>query len=116
MRFRTAPPTTVAERAAEGASTTSSPPRVERQSVLLDTVHDDRVALGADLERRLGGELLSCAVTEVDYVEGTTRCDVRFRPAGPANGAERTDASRAAPADPTTGRLRPEAIPAGGVR
>jgi hypothetical protein len=53
--------------------------RVERQSVLLDTVHADRAALQADLERRLGGQMLRVVVTDVDYVAGTTKADVRFR-------------------------------------
>lgn len=49
--------------------------------MVLDAVHADRAALHADLERRLGGRLLRCVVTDVDYVQGTTRCDVRFRAA-----------------------------------
>jgi hypothetical protein len=47
--------------------------------VRIDAVHGDRAALHADLERRLGGEVLRCLVTDVDYVQGTTQCDVRFR-------------------------------------
>lgn len=61
--------------------------RVERQAVTLDAVHADRAALHADLERRLGGRLLRCVVTDVDYVQGTTRCDVRFRAAAEAPAA-----------------------------
>jgi hypothetical protein len=64
--------------------------RVERQTVVLDAVHADRAALRADLERRLGGELLRCVVTDVDYVAGTTKCDVRFRAAVPGSLVART--------------------------
>jgi hypothetical protein len=53
--------------------------RVERRSVVLDAVHRDNAALRADLERRLGGEVLRCVVGAVDYTEATTTCDVRFR-------------------------------------
>ena len=73
---------------------------VERRSVLLDAVHADRPALHADLERRLGSKVLRCVVTDVDYVAGTTRCDVRFRVATAA-----TDAAAAGTLDgspPTT--------------
>jgi hypothetical protein len=95
-------------------------PRVERRSVLLDAVHADATALHADLRRRLGGEVLRCVVTDVDYVAGTTRCDVRFRsregapgpwtgdsaaPAGPAP-AGLTVVRRAAPAPLHEGVLR----------
>ena len=67
--------------------------RIERRSVLLDAVHAERAALHGDLERRLGGKVLRCVVTDVDYVAGTTRCDVRFRAAAAATGA---DAARGA--------------------
>jgi hypothetical protein len=59
--------------------------RVERRSVLLDAVHADTAALHADLERRLGGQILHCVVTDVDYVAGTTKCDVRLRAAMPGH-------------------------------
>jgi hypothetical protein len=39
---------------------------VERQSVVLDAVHGDRAGLHAELERRLGGKVLRCLVTDVD--------------------------------------------------
>ncbi len=72
--------------------------RVERESVLLDALHADRAALHADLERRLGGELLRCVVTDVDYVQGTTRCDVRFRAAATTSRAPSIAARPAVPA------------------
>lgn len=69
--------------------------RVERRTVLLDAIHADPAALRADLERRIGGELLRCEVTEVDYVQGTSRCDVRLRAV-----ADRSLPARAAPPAP----------------
>ena len=53
--------------------------RTERRSVLLEAVYGDPAELRAEIERRLGGTVLRCMVTDVDYVAGTTRCDVRFR-------------------------------------
>ena len=47
--------------------------------VTLDVVHADPAALHADLEQRLGGTVLSCTVTEVDYVRDVSIVDVRFR-------------------------------------
>ncbi|MBE1533536.1 DUF4956 domain-containing protein [Actinomadura algeriensis] len=54
-------------------------PRTRRQVVTLDVVHADPAALHADLEKRLGGTVLSCTVTEVDYVRDVSIVDVRFR-------------------------------------
>lgn len=53
---------------------------IESESVVLDVVHPDRLSLRADLEYRLGGEVLECSITEVDYVREVTVCEVRFRP------------------------------------
>ena len=71
---------------------------VERRSVVLDAVHADPAALRADLERRLGGRVLRAVVTDVDYVQGTTRCDVRFRASGAPAAALPMPARDAAPA------------------
>lgn len=73
--------------------------RVERRTVLLDRIHDDPVTLHADLERRLGGQVLRCEVTDMDYVQGTTRCDVRLR--APAGDAARTHVADPVPAGPS---------------
>lgn len=54
---------------------------IETQTVVLDVVHPDRSSLHADLEYRIGGELLACSITEVDYVREVTICEIRFRPA-----------------------------------
>lgn len=83
--------------------------RVERCSVLIDTVYGERELLHADLARRLNGRVLRCEVTDVDYVAATTRCDVRYRrsqrpaPVGeiagsprPGSAVERVDGSHTA--------------------
>jgi Domain of unknown function (DUF4956) len=51
-----------------------------RMEVTLDVVHTDDTALVADLERRLGGQVLRHQVTEIDYVRDIMKVDVRFRP------------------------------------
>ena len=53
--------------------------RVRRLDVTLDVIHADDAALVADLERRLGGEVMHHQVNEVDYVRDTMVVDVRFR-------------------------------------
>jgi hypothetical protein len=50
--------------------------------VTLDVVHDDDVALVADLERRLGGQVVRHQVDEVDYVRDTMIVDVRYQTPG----------------------------------
>ncbi|WP_243708881.1 DUF4956 domain-containing protein [Actinomadura sp. GC306] len=65
--------------------------RTQHRVVTLDVVHRDPAVLRADLENRLGGTVLACNVTEVDYVRDVMLVDVRFRrpatgptPHGPA--------------------------------
>ena len=53
--------------------------RVRRLEVTLDVVHADDAALVADLERRLGGEVMHHQVDAVDYVRDTMVVDVRYR-------------------------------------
>jgi Domain of unknown function (DUF4956) len=53
--------------------------RMRRLDVTLDVVHADDAALVADLERRLGGEVMHHQVNEVDYVRETMIVDVRYR-------------------------------------
>ena len=53
-------------------------PRSQHRLVTLDLVHADEASLTADLERRLGGQVTHCIVTEVDYVRDITVVDVRF--------------------------------------
>jgi hypothetical protein len=56
--------------------------RSQRRIVTLDVVHDDDVALVADLERRLGGRVVRHQVDEVDYVRDTMIVDVRYQTPG----------------------------------
>jgi hypothetical protein len=51
----------------------------QRGDVTLDVVHADDAALVADLERRLGGQVLRHRVTDIDYVRDTMDVDVRYR-------------------------------------
>ena len=53
--------------------------RARRLDVTLDTVHGDDAALVADLESRLGGQVVYHQVNEVDYVRETMVVDVRYR-------------------------------------
>ncbi|WP_336210251.1 DUF4956 domain-containing protein [Nonomuraea sp. LPB2021202275-12-8] len=52
--------------------------RTRHQVVTLDVVHSDPGLLRADLESRLGGRVLQCAVTQIDYVRDSCVVDVRF--------------------------------------
>jgi hypothetical protein len=47
--------------------------------VTLDVVHDNEAALVADLERRLGGRVLSHQVKDIDYVRDIMVVDVRYQ-------------------------------------
>src|ERR1700712_2935067 len=49
--------------------------RARRLDVTLDVIHADDAALVADLERRLGGEVMHHQVNEVDYVRDTMVVD-----------------------------------------
>lgn len=56
---------------------------IESQVVVLDVIHRDRSQLKADLEARLRGEVITCTVTEIDYVREVTVCEVRIRTGAP---------------------------------
>jgi hypothetical protein len=49
-----------------------------RIEVTLDVVHTDDAALVADLERRLGGQVVGHEVKDIDYVRDTMVVDVRY--------------------------------------
>jgi hypothetical protein len=51
--------------------------RTVRHAVTLDVVHADPAALRAELERRLGVEIVAINVEEIDYVRETMRLVVR---------------------------------------
>ena len=55
-------------------------PDERRMEVTLDVVHTEDAALVADLERRLGGQVLRHQVKDIDYVRDIMVVDVRFRP------------------------------------
>jgi uncharacterized protein DUF4956 len=59
--------------------------------VTLDQVHADDASLVADLERRLGGLVVSHQVKEIDYVRDTTVVDVRYRVGSPTPGLDEHD-------------------------
>ena len=50
-----------------------------RLEVTLDVIHADDAALVADLERRLGGQVLHHQVKDIDYVRDTMVVDVRYQ-------------------------------------
>ena len=55
-------------------------PMDERQlDVTLDVVHADDAALVADLEHRLGGQVLRHQVKDIDYVRDTMEVEVTYR-------------------------------------
>ena len=59
-------------------TTTTGPSLGERRlEVTLDVIHCDEAALVADLERRLGGQVLHHTITDIDYVRDIMVVDVR---------------------------------------
>jgi hypothetical protein len=50
---------------------------IQRQRIVLDTIHRDEPALRADLERRLGVEIQTLTVNEIDYVREIMVVDIR---------------------------------------
>jgi hypothetical protein len=54
--------------------------RTVTQRIVLEVVHTDPTGLRADIERRLGGDVIVCDVVEIDYVREVTICEVRLRP------------------------------------
>jgi hypothetical protein len=62
---------------------------VRRIRLVLDAVYDDETLLRAELERRLGADILEISVREIDFVRETTQLEARYTPRDEAV-AERT--------------------------
>ena len=67
---------------------------VRRIRLVLDAVYDDEALLRAELERRLGADIVEISVREIDFVRETTQLEARYSPE-PAPAAEQ--AGRPAP-------------------
>ena len=72
----------------------AEPPDERRVEVTLDVVHSDDAALTADLERRMGGQVVAHEVEEVDYVRDTMVVSVRYRAGSRLTGREQVPAVR----------------------
>ena len=58
---------------------------VRRIRLVLDAVYDDETLLRAELERRLGADIVEISVREIDFVRETTQLEARYSPrAAPA--------------------------------
>jgi len=58
---------------------------VQRIRLVLDAVYGDEALLRADLERRLGADIVEISVREIDFVRETTQVEARYTPrAAPA--------------------------------
>jgi hypothetical protein len=54
--------------------------RVQRLSLVLDDVYADEPALRAEIERRLGAEVVGVSIEEIDYVRDVTRLEAQIVP------------------------------------
>jgi hypothetical protein len=54
--------------------------KLERMVVELDEVHSDDVSLRAELERRIGTEVVAVSIKRIDYVRETMQLGVAYRP------------------------------------
>jgi uncharacterized protein DUF4956 len=54
--------------------------KMERMAVELDEVYGDDVSLRAELERRLGTEVVSVSIKRIDYIRETMLLGVDYRP------------------------------------
>jgi len=81
----------------------------ERRMVRLRRVYTDDDEMRAAIEHKVGGTVVNMYVLEVDYVQKTTRVDVRFRPAPPGTRPPRTHhvGAHAAAADARAGTVAP---------
>jgi len=53
---------------------------VRRIRLILDAVYDDEALLRAELERRLGADIVEIRVREIDFVRETTQLEARYTP------------------------------------
>jgi hypothetical protein len=53
---------------------------VRRIRLVLDAVYGDEALLRAELERRLGAEVIEVSVREIDFVRETTQLEARYTP------------------------------------
>ena len=53
---------------------------VRRIRLVLDAVYDDETLLRAELERRLGADIVEITVREIDFVRETTQLEARYSP------------------------------------
>jgi hypothetical protein len=56
------------------------PGRVRRIRLLLDAVYPDEPSLRAELERRLGADIIEMSVRGIDFVRETTEVDAQYTP------------------------------------
>jgi hypothetical protein len=54
--------------------------KLERMTIELDEVYSDDVSLRAELERRIGSEVVSVSIKGIDYVRETMQLGVDYRP------------------------------------
>jgi uncharacterized protein DUF4956 len=67
--------------------------KMEHMTILLDEVYGDDLTLRAELERRIGTEIVGVTIKQIDYVRETMRLGVDYFPPGertPLTTAERT--------------------------
>ena len=53
---------------------------VRRIRLILDSVYEDEALLRAELERRLGADIVEINVREIDFVRETTQLEARYSP------------------------------------
>jgi uncharacterized membrane protein YhiD involved in acid resistance len=54
--------------------------RVQRMTMVLDEIYSDEAALRAELERRIGAEIVSVTINQIDYVRDVTRLEAHYVP------------------------------------
>jgi hypothetical protein len=68
--------------------------KLERMSVQLDEIYSDDASLRAELERRIGSQVVAVSVRRIDYVRETMALGVDYLPRAPGGGGK-VAASRA---------------------